>query len=160
MATLAGTLGARLYISDTALTDIETAADAITDFQGYTYDNEIGLIENVGEFGKVFDLVTFQAVKDGRTYKLKGGFNEGNLQLTVAQDLSDDGQSALYSYGTAANQNTYPMKITLVGADASFDTIYFGGKVMSYRTQMGSVNSVVRALVTIEVNTPTFIGAS
>lgn len=155
-----GTLGARLYTSATPLTDVEGAADAIGDFQGLTIATEIGLIENFGEFGRVFDPVTFQAVADGRTYKLKGGYNEGNIQLTLGQDLSDAGQAALKSYAEATNQNTYPFKVTLVGADASYDTIYFGAKVMSFRTQMGAANAVVKAMVTLEINTPIYTGAN
>lgn len=155
-----GTLGARLYTSATPLTDVEAAADAIGDFQGLTIATEIGLIENFGEFGRQFDAVTFQAVKDGRTYKLKGGYNEGNIQLTLGQDLSDSGQAALKAYAEATNQNTYPFKITLVGADASYDTIYFGAKVMSFRTQMGAANAVIKAMVTLEINTPIYTGAN
>lgn len=156
----AGTLGARLYTSATALVNIEAAADAIGDFTGLTIATEIGLIENLGELGRVFDPVTFQAIADGRTYKLKGGYNDGNIQMTVGQDLTDAGQALLKSYGNASDQNTYPFKMTLVGADAAFDTIYFGAKVMSFRTQMGAVNSVVRAMITLDINTPIFTGAA
>lgn len=157
---VAGTLGAHLYCNDTALADIQGSADAIGDFQGLTITTEVGLIENFGEFGKVFDLVTFQAVADGRMYKLKGGYNAGNIQFTLGQDLSDAGQLLLKTHADAADQSSYPFKITLTGADASYDTIYFGAKVMSYRTQMGAVNAVIRAMVSLEINTPIFIGAN
>lgn len=157
---VAGTLGARLYISNTPLVDIEAAADSIADFSGLTYDNEVGLIENVGEVGRVFDLATFQAVADGRMFKLKAGFNDGQMAMTVGQDLSDAGQAALRAYANSPDQNTYPVKITLNGADASFDTMYFGVKVMSFRTQLGAANTVIKAAVQLEVNTPLFIGAS
>jgi hypothetical protein len=155
-----GVLGARLYVGAVALVDIESAADAIADFTALTVAAEVGLIENIGEFGKVFDLVTFQAVADGRTYKLKGGYNPGNLQMTVASDMTDAGQAMLFAYGNAADQNNYPFKIVLVGVDAAFDTVYFGGKVMSYRQQLGSVNNIIKAQVNIEINTPIFIGAA
>lgn len=155
-----GTLGARIYTSATPLTNVEAAADAITDFQALTIATEIGLIESVGELGRVFEAVPFQAVADGRTYKLKGGFNDGQLTLTVGQDLSDAGQLALKGYAEATNQNTYPFKVTLTGADASYDTIYFGAKVMSFRTTLGSANTVIRATVTLEINTPIYTGAS
>lgn len=154
-----GVLGARLYTSATPLTNVEGAADAIGDFQGLTIATEIGLIESMGEHGRVFDPVPFQAVADGRTYKLRGGHNDGQFQLTIGQDLTDAGQAALKSYVTA-DQNTYPFKITIVGADASYDTIYFGAKVMSFRTTLGATNSVIRATVTLEINTTIFTGAS
>lgn len=132
-----GTLGAVLYTSATPMTNVDAAADSIGDFQGLTITTEVGLIDNFGEFGKQFDLVTFQPVKDGRTRKFKGGYNSGQIQLTMGQDLTDAGQAALKAYADAANQNAYPFKITLVGADSSYDTIFFAARVMSFRTQMG-----------------------
>lgn len=153
-----GVLGTRLYVGPTPLVDIEAAADAIADFTALTIAVEVGLIENVGEFGKVFDKVTFQAVADGRTYKLKGGYDEGSLQLTVGSDLTDAGQALLFQYGNASDQNVYPFRISLTGVDASWDNVYFGGKVFSYRQQLGAVNTVIRAQVTIEILTPIFFG--
>lgn len=157
---IAGTLGARLYTSATPLVDIDGSADAIDDFQGLTITTEIGLIESMGEFGKLFDLATFQAVGDGRMRKLKAGFNEGNLALVVGQDLTDAGQAALKSYANTLDQNTYPFKLTINGADASFDTVYFGAKVMSFRTTMGNVGQVVKANISLEITTAVFTGAS
>lgn len=153
-----GVLGARLYTSATPLADIEAAADAIGDYSALTITTEIGLIENVGELGRVFQVVTFQAVKDGRTYKLKAGYDEGQLALTVGQDLTDAGQAALKTYANASNQNTYPFKMTIVGADPSFSSIFFGAKVMSFRTMMGAANAVVKATINLEINTPIFTG--
>jgi hypothetical protein len=154
-----GVLGARLYTSATPLTNVDAAADDIADFQALTVTTEIGLIETFGEFGKVFDMVPFVAVADGNTTKLKGPNNNGQFTMTVAQDLTDSGQAALLSY-VAADQNTYPMKITIVGADVSYDTIYFGAKVMSFRTMLGGANAVMKATVVLEINTDIFIGAS
>ncbi len=159
MAAGTGTLGARLYTSATPLADIDAAADAIGDFQGLTITTEIGLITNMGELGRVFSPVTYQTVAEGRMRKLKAGYDDGNISLIMAQDLSDSGQAAIKSYADASNQNTYPFKITLVGADANFDTIYFGAIVLSYRTQMGALQ-VIQALVTLDVNTTIYTGAS
>lgn len=160
MAAPTGTLGAKLYTSATPLTDIAGSADAIGDFQGLTIATEVALITNFGEFGRVFQNVEFQSVGEGRTYKLKGGYNDGQIQLGLGQDLSDAGQAALKAYADASDQNTYPFKIVLVGADASYDTIYFGAKVMSFRTQMGGLNDTIRSMVTLEINTTIFTGAS
>lgn len=155
-----GTLGARLYTSATPLSNIDGAADAIGDFQGLTIATECGLIENFGELGRQFETVTFVSVGEGRTRKLKGPYNDGQMQLTLGLDLSDAGQAALKSYADASNQNTYPFKITLVGADASYDTIYFGAIVTAFRTQMGAANAVVKAMLTLEINTTIFTGAN
>jgi len=160
MAGSFGVLGSRLYVGDTALVNIEDAADALADFTSLSLSAEVGLIESIGNFGKVFDLVTFQAIKDGRTYKFKGGYNGGSLQMVVASDITDTGQALLQTFANSPSQSTYPFKITLNGADAMFDTIYFGGKVFSYEFVLGAVNNVVKANVRVEVNTEIFIGAA
>lgn len=154
-----GVLGSRLYTSATALADIAGSADAIGDFQGLTIATEIGLIQSMSEYGRVYDTVPFQPVVDGRTYKIRGGNNDGQFQITIGQDLTDAGQAALKSY-VAGNQDTYPFKITLLGADASYDTVYFGAKVMSFRTTLGAVNQVILATVILEINTTIFTGSS
>jgi len=160
MAGAYGVLGSRLYVGDTALVNIESAVDTIADFTSLSVSAEVGLIESLGNIGKVFDLVTFQAVKDGRTYKFKGGYNGGSMDMVVASDITDVGQALMEQYANSPDQNTYPFKITLNGADAMFDTIYFGGKVFSHQFVFGSVNNVVKANIKIEVNTEIFIGAA
>src|SRR5436190_17044984 len=90
-----GVLGSRLYVGDTPMPNIETGADEIADFAALSVSAECGLIESLGNVGKVFDLVTFQAIADGRTYKFKGGYNGGSLQMVVASDINDVGQALL-----------------------------------------------------------------
>jgi hypothetical protein len=155
-----GVLGTRLYVGATALTDIEASADQITDFSALSAGVEVGLIESLGTFGKLFDLVTFQAISTGRTYKFKGGYNQGSLEMVVASDLSDAGQLLLQGFANSQDQNVYPFKVTLNGADANYDTVYFGGKVFSYQFVAGSVNNVIKANVRVEINTDVFIGAA
>lgn len=148
-----GTLGSKLFITDAA---IAAGVDTEAEFTAQDW-TEIGLIESFGEFGRVFAPVNFQAVADGRMYKLKGGFDDGNLQITVGQDLSDAGQSILSTGANSSTQDNYGFKVELndpptdIGGPTTF---FFRGLPMSYRTQMGSVNSVIKALTTIEVNSP------
>ncbi len=151
-----GVLGSRLYVGDTPLTNIEGAADELMDFSSLTTTVEVGLIESIGNFGKKFDLVTFQAIATGRMYKFKGGYNQGNLALVVASSLDDVGQLMLNGYAQAQDQFTYPFKMTLNGAASAYDTLYFGGKVFSYEYQLGSVNNVTKANIQIEINTDIF----
>ena len=154
---LAGTLGARLWISETPLVDAE-AITSYSDFTGLTIDKEITLIENIGQFGKAFELVTFQAVGDGRTRKLKGPYNAGNLPLVIGQDLGDEGHMLLKTIGDSLDQLTYPFKLFINGADVDWDTVYFGGKIMSFQTVMGAANTVVKANVNIELYTDAYYG--
>ncbi len=156
-----GTLGARLYIGTAPLVSIGTDAVplVISDFQSLSY-TEVGTIENMGEFGRLFELVTFNSVSSGRTQKIKGPFNDGQVQLGLGADLGDTGQALLKSYADAIDQNTYPNKITLVGTTGTWAFVYFGSKYMSFRFNLGQANSVIRAAVASEVNTAVFFGSA
>lgn len=160
MAIATGNLGARLYTSATALTDIEAAVDAVSDFTALTITTELGLVESFGEFGRVFETVKFVPLATGRSYKLKGAYDDGKFEIMLASDLGDAGQAAFRGYAVTVDQLNYPFKITLTGADASYDTIYFGGKCMSYVRTGGSVNGVWRAKALIEINTPIYTNAT
>jgi hypothetical protein len=152
-----GTLGAQLSVGASPL--VTVTGLTITSFQGLGY-TAVGFVENLGEFGRQFETVKFVSVNDARTLKLKGPYDDGTMQMTVGSDLFDAGQQILFNAGTALDQNTYPFQLILVGASAYWDTIYFGGKVMSFRFQAGAANSVFRGLVNLEVNTEVFVGDS
>ncbi|MGE4044460.1 MAG: hypothetical protein AB7F35_06380 [Acetobacteraceae bacterium] len=151
-----GSVGARLYTSATPLADTIGSADAVGDFTGLTIATEIGMIESVGEFGRQFDVATFIELYTGRTHKFKSSYNDGTLTLVVGQDLSDAGQAALRSYAMATDQNTYPFKLTLLGAPSSYDTVWFGALVRSFRSQLGGAGQVIRATVELDINTTIF----
>jgi hypothetical protein len=155
-----GTLGTKLYISSTPLANINAAADAITDFQMLTIDQEVAPLENLGEFSRQFEVVRFNAIGDGRTLKIKGPFDDGQLSLSAAFDLSEPGQLILFNACKTPNQDVYPFKMTFVGTDAYFAVCYFGGLPMSYRINAGAANSILRATINIEVDTEVFIGDS
>lgn len=151
MAQPSGTLGSRLYISDDPVTE---TTDDEAGFAALAY-TEVGLIETFGEFGRLFDLATFQAVKDGRTYKLKAGFNDGSFQLGLGQDLSDDGQLLLRDAANASTQDNWAIRIDLNDAPSSLGgptRFYFRSLPMSFRSVMGAANSVIKATTNIEVN--------
>ncbi len=155
-----GTLGARLYTSQTPLANIYDAANDISDFQGLTITDEIFPLENLGEFSRQFELVTFSSIGDGRILKIKGPFNDGALQLSVAMDLEVSGQFIMFNACKTANQDVYPFKIAFVGTSAYHSVCYFGGLPMSYRIMAGAANSILRAQINLEVDTEVFIGDS
>lgn len=146
-----GTLGSKLFISDAAIAE---GIDTEEEFTAQDW-TEIGLIESFGEFGRQFETVTFVSVQEGRTRKLKGPYNDGQMQITVGLDRSDAGQLALATAADASTQDNYGFRIELndppstVGGPTSF---FFRGLPMSFRTQMGAANAVVKAMSMIEVN--------
>jgi hypothetical protein len=148
-----GTLGSKLFITSAAMA---STIDSEAEFSAQTWV-EIGLIESFGEFGRVFDMVPFQAIADGRTYKLKGGFNDGAFQFTLGQDLTDAGQTLLKTAADSSSQDNYGFRIEFNDAPSSVGgptTFFFRGLAMSFRTQMGAANAVIRVMSNIEVNSP------
>lgn len=107
----------------------------------------IGEVTDIGEFGKEFNTVTHSPVGSRQVKKLKGSFNNGAIQLQMARD-------------TAAGANQSQLK-TALASDASYSfrvmlqdasKLYFTGKVMSYKTQVGSVDQVTGATTAIELD--------
>ncbi len=146
-----GSLGSTMAVSDT---NINSNIDTEAEFFAVANYTNVGLVENFGEFGKLFDLVTFQAVKDGRTWKLKGGYNSGTMALTVGSDISDGGQLILYNRANETGQNRVACRVTL-GAGPFHGTgprFYFLAMPMSWRTNLGAVNNVIRATINLEVD--------
>lgn len=155
-----GVLGIRLFVGAAPLADIAASADALADFTALSSGVEVGLIESLGNFGKTFDMVPFQAIADGRKYKLKGGYDNGSLDLTCAYDPDDAGQALLITYGSTADQNTYPFTVYLNGVDPTLQWVHFGGKVFSSQKQAGSVNNILKVSYKVEINTEIFQGSS
>lgn len=80
----------------------EQTTAGTTVFIGTTADNaetdmytEIGLVESVGEIGRVYNPVNFTPLKDRGVRKHKGSFNDGDPVLVLGKDLNDDGQAAV-----------------------------------------------------------------
>lgn len=151
MSSPSGALGSRLYMTTAA---IASTIDTEVEFTAQTWQ-EIGLIESIGDFGRVFDLVSFQQIADGRTYKLKGGFNDGSMTLTMGQDLSDAGQVLLATAAALSSQNNYGFRLELNDPPSTVGgptTYYLRGLPMSFKTTMGAANAIIKATTSIEVN--------
>lgn len=151
MASPQGVLGTRLFISDAA---IASTIDTEREFSAESW-TEVGLITQFGEYGRVYDLVTFQQVYDGRTFKLKGPYNDGQLTLTVGQDLSDAGQELLYDAANASTQDNWGFRIEFNDPPSSVggpSTVFFRALPMSFRSTLGAVNAVFSATSMLEIN--------
>lgn len=107
----------------------------------------VGEVTDIGEFGKEYNLVTHMPVATRQVKKLKGSFNNGAIQLQMARDQ-------------AVGSNQDKLK-TALGSDASYafrvtlqdgTKMYFTGKVMSYKSAVGGVDSVTGATTAIEID--------
>jgi hypothetical protein len=116
-----------------------------TGFAALTYTS-IGEITDAGEFGKEYNLVTHNPLADRKTYKRKGSYNNGSMTLQMGRVPDDAGQVLLLA--AQDSDDSYSFKITLQDGTVN----YFTGQVMSYRTSIGSVDTITSASVTVEVD--------
>lgn len=107
----------------------------------------VGEITDFGEFGREYNLVTHNPVGDRGTVKLKGSFNEGQMQMTLGLDTDDAGQIVLKA--AVNSDDNYSFKLTTQNGDV----YYFQAQVMSFKIGVGSVDQVTQATVMLEITT-------
>jgi hypothetical protein len=134
------TAGSTLGVSATL-----PATNDAAGFGALTFTN-VGEITNLGEFGKVYNLVSFVDIGNRRTRKLKGSYNNGSMQLQMARDTSDAGQQELLT--ALASDASYAFCVTLQNGTKE----YFTAKVMDYKTNLGGVDTVSAASTTLEID--------
>ena len=105
----------------------------------------IGEVTDLGEYGKVFNLVTHNPIATRRTEKFKGSFNEGSISMGIGEDTSDAGQGVLDI--AVEDDASYAFEITAQDGDID----YFQAKVMSKTVNVGSVDSIRSSTVQLEI---------
>jgi len=114
---------------------------------------EVAGITNFGEFGRSYQVGNYNPVSDRRTRKYKGSYDEGSFQLSLARDLSNEGQSDLQA--ALDSDDSVPIKIELddapSGSGTSGTTFEFDALVTSFTTAIGGTGDFVSATVNIEV---------
>lgn len=141
--------GAKIYIGPAnAVANTEAAYDALT----FTL---IGEVEDVGEFGDVYNEILFTAIDNRRVRKKKGSVDAGTLTLTVGFDPDDAGQSAFDA--AVESDLDYAFRIELNdasegGSPSRPTTRYFRGLAMGNRLAIGNVENIVRGNVSIGIN--------
>ena len=105
----------------------------------------IGEVIDLGEFGRVYNLVTHNPLGTRGTTKLKGSFNEGTISMQVGLDTDDAGQ--ILAKSATLSDNDYSFEIMTQNGDK----YYFQAKVMSFTTALGGVDSVTGATISLEL---------
>ncbi len=152
MASIFATSGTVVSMTST------TTPPATYDAAGYaalTYV-DLGCLSNIGEFGDESALVTFDCISEGRTKKIKGQKNAGQMALTVALDDTTSGFDAIQDAEADDSTGDYHFKVVFPNEQNATGTgaiRYFSGKVMSAREVLGGANDVATVNVVVEINT-------
>lgn len=125
----------------------KTPFTTATAYAGDTW-TEVAEIENLGEFGDQVSASTFTALANRRVRKFKGTFDAGDMALTLGFDSGDEGQDLLNVALKDETSSDYNFKVELEDGDI----FYFAGKVMSRRIAPGAAADIVKANVSIAIN--------
>jgi hypothetical protein len=139
---------ARIFVGTTA------AASDQSGFEADTYTQILG-VTDIGEFGDAANEVTVDFLENGRTQKIKGQRNAGNLELVVAHRADDAGQDALITAeGTTFDYNFYVELDDEDSGESTGTIFYFRAKVMSKRVTVGAADNIVSRTFTLGINSP------
>lgn len=107
----------------------------------------IGEVTDLGEFGREYNLVTHNPLATRGTVKKKGSFNEGQISIGLALDELDAGQ--ILADTASKSDADYYFCITVQNGDKYF----FPAQVMSFKKNVGSVDNITAATISIEITT-------
>lgn len=108
----------------------------------------VGGVESIPAFGASTGVNTFQPL-NGPQEKHKGPTNYGSLQVPMAYDKADAGQTLLRAAADPDNNGLYAFVVTFPNGDKR----YFLGRVFGMQETVGSATNVLMMTSTVELNT-------
>lgn len=143
------TAGSRIFIGQAKA---QQSADFVeADFDGQSWV-EISWVESIGAFGDESSEITFDAIGEGRTIKLKGVRNAGNLALVVGADYTDAGQAALRAGEATPDDYAFKVEFDDAPAGGTPSKRYFIAKIMSARETLDTANNVIKLNTNLGIN--------
>jgi hypothetical protein len=131
---------------------IDSTTDTKAEYEALTWV-EIGLVENLGEFGDQANAVTGAVLGDSRTRKAKGARDAGDMTITCFDNAADLGQQA--AVAAEATKNNYAFKVQYANRPEPLGTDgvdYFRGLVMSKRKNVGTNDNIMRRTFAVAIN--------
>lgn len=142
-----------MTVKTSAGTTLKVSASTPATFDSTGYNalsfTTVGEVVNLGEFGRVYNLVTHNPVSVRGTVKKKGSFNEGQMALQLGLDTDDAGQILMKA--ASLSDNDYSFLVT----DQKGDKYYFQAQCMGWKVGIGGVDQITAATCTLEITTST-----
>lgn len=149
MAGIFATAGATLYIGGAL--SAKTTDFVLGDFAGQSWV-AVNWMENIGAFGDEAASITFDAIEQQRTQKLKGTRNAGDMAIVCGLDYEDAGQIAVRAAEATPNNYSFKVEFNDAPQAGTPSERYFIGLVMSARETLDTANNVMKLNTTIGVN--------
>lgn len=141
-------IGSKAFTSAGTLFAMTTSPLLTYDVAGFAACTWVDVeeITDLGQFGKVYTEVTHNPLGDRRTVKRRGSYNTGTMPIKMARVPSGAGQAIL----VAANDSdaSHPCRVTL--QDGTI--FYFTAQILSYTTNIGTVNQITAADVSASID--------
>lgn len=145
------TAGSKLFIGTALAAKSEDFVEA--DFTTITW-TEITPMESLGSLGDTSAETTFDAIGVGRTQKIKGPRNAGNMECVAGIDYADAGQIAVLA--AEKTPHDYAFKLVFndkpAGAGAKPSERKFVAKVMSASEALDTASSVMKLNFSLAIN--------
>ena len=135
---------------------ISASNPATFDVAGYEALNDwslIGEVTNLGEFGREYQKITHNPLASRGTVKKKGSFDEGSIPLECALDNDDAGQIKMKAASLSDADHSFRVHDVQAG-----ESYYFQGLTFTWKRVYGTVNDIVKARGTIEIQTDSVTG--
>lgn len=143
------TAGSAIYIGGPLAS--KSADFVVADFSAQSFQ-KIGWAEAIGEFGDESSEITFDAIGEGRTQKLKGIRNAGTMACRYGVDANDPGQIMLRAAQLTPLDYAFRVDFNDAGPGGVPSSRYFIAKVMNAREVLDTANNVVRLNANLGIN--------
>lgn len=156
MARLAGFLKGNAmaqHASAETCISVSAAKPATNDEAGFDALSftQVGELESIGDITRRKTAINFANLCTGKTTILKGGEEGISVQVSVALDRDDAGQTLM----TAAYDATEPYSFKIT--ESNGDIVYFQAYVMEDSIRYGDINSVVKGGYQLGLLPETFV---
>ena len=105
----------------------------------------IGEVTNIGDFGRVYQLIKHNPLATRDTKKLKGSYDPGSAELQLALDNADAGQ--VLAKAASVSDSAYSFVVT----SQDGHKWYFQALVIEFQVGIGAVNDITKAKIKIEI---------
>lgn len=106
----------------------------------------VGEIADAGEYGRVYNMVSWNSYSARRTVKRKGSYNDGTLNLQLGRLPNDAGQQVLLQYLDLDES----LSIKVILQDGTIQ--YFSCQVFSYTSNLGNLDQITQAACQLEID--------
>ena len=143
------TAGAKLYIGGALAA--KSTDFVVGDFTGETW-TEVKELESIGSLGDTVTEITFDALSESRTKRLKGTRSAGTMEVVCGIDYADAGQLAVIAAEKTDNDYAFKLEFDDAPTGGTPSERYFVAMVGGAAEQLDTANNVMKLNASLWIN--------